>query len=142
MRRIISVYLDSKIFQIDEDGYDVLSGILSGQCGRSELERQLSARFRNKLTDSKNVITYIDVVEVCYSLGFSISDAHAVKKLYRQPKDKVIAGVCTGLGEYFDVDPVIIRIMFIVSFFIISVGFWIYIALWIAVPKSGSSKQS
>jgi phage shock protein PspC (stress-responsive transcriptional regulator) len=135
MKRVISTHLDGRIFQIEEDGYDVLNGLLTNRWNKNEVEKQLADHFEGKITGNKNVITYVDVVEVCYILGFSVSDTRPVKKLYRQPKDKIIAGVCTGLGEYFDIDPVILRVIFVASFFMVSIGFWVYVAIWIITPK-------
>ncbi|MDR1594053.1 MAG: PspC domain-containing protein [Prevotellaceae bacterium] len=140
MKRVISTHLGGKIFQIEEDGYDVLTGLLANQWNRNEVEKQLAFHFERKLTGNKNVITYVDVVEVCYNLGFSVSDTRPAKRLYRQPKNKMIAGVCTGLGEYFDIDPVIIRIAFVALFFMASMGFWLYVAIWIVTPKYESRK--
>jgi phage shock protein PspC (stress-responsive transcriptional regulator) len=58
------------------------------------------------------------------------------KKLYRSREEKMIAGVCGGLAEYFDIDPVIIRLIFVVL--LLPGGFpglVPYIILWILVPK-------
>jgi len=57
------------------------------------------------------------------------------KRAYRNPQDKVIAGVCTGLGEYFSIDPLFIRIIFLLFLFEPPIAFVAYIALWIALPK-------
>jgi phage shock protein PspC (stress-responsive transcriptional regulator) len=135
MKRLITTHLDGRIFQIDEDGYEILNNVLANQMKRREVEKQFADLFEHKLTDSKNVITCVDVADICYRLGFSISTAPRVKKLYRQPKDSIIAGVCTGLGEYFDIDAVVLRIAFVASFFLAFIGFWIYIAIWIVTPK-------
>jgi phage shock protein C len=56
------------------------------------------------------------------------------KKLYRNRKDRLIWGVAGGLAKYFNVDPTIIRILFGISLFIGSLGFWIYIIMTIIVP--------
>src|SRR4051812_26728878 len=58
-------------------------------------------------------------------------------RLYRSRSQKMIAGVCGGLGEYFDVDPVLIRLLFVVTAFISGVGILAYIVLWIVVPLDG-----
>jgi phage shock protein PspC (stress-responsive transcriptional regulator) len=47
----------------------------------------------------------------------------------------MIAGVCGGLGEYFDIDPVIIRLIFIILAFANGIGIIAYIFFWIALPK-------
>ena len=57
------------------------------------------------------------------------------KKLQRIEQDKMIAGVCTGLAEYFDVDVTWIRIAFVVAVMAGASGILAYIVLWIAVPK-------
>jgi phage shock protein C len=56
------------------------------------------------------------------------------KKWYRSRKDKMIGGVCGGLGEYFDIDPTLVRIIFVVGLFM-AAGFLAYIVLWIVVPE-------
>jgi phage shock protein C len=57
------------------------------------------------------------------------------KRLYRSTKDRMIAGVCGGLAEYFDVDPVIMRVLFVVITLGAGVGIIGYIILWIVVPE-------
>jgi phage shock protein PspC (stress-responsive transcriptional regulator) len=134
--------LDGRIFQIEEDGYDALNTLLASQWKRNEVEKQLADHFENKLNGNKNVITHADVLEACYKLGLSIPNTRYAKKLYRQPKNKIIAGVCTGLGEYFDIDPVILRIIFLASILMIGTGFWIYIAIWIVTPQYENPRLS
>ena len=58
------------------------------------------------------------------------------KRLYRSNTNKMIAGVCGGIAEYFEIDPVIVRIIAVVLLIIGSAGFWAYIILWILVPKN------
>jgi phage shock protein C len=57
------------------------------------------------------------------------------KKLYRSTKDKMIGGVAGGLAEYFDIDPTLARIIFVVSLFMGGTGVIAYILLWIIVPE-------
>lgn len=57
------------------------------------------------------------------------------KRLYRSRRSSVIAGVCGGLGEYFDIDPVLIRILAVVLFFASGIGLLAYIIGWIAIPR-------
>ena len=52
--------------------------------------------------------------------------------------DKKIAGVCGGLGNYFDIDPTVIRIGFLIAFFMFGTGLLLYIILAVAMPKAGS----
>ncbi|MBW3568822.1 PspC domain-containing protein [Candidatus Parcubacteria bacterium] len=58
------------------------------------------------------------------------------KRLYRSRDDKVIAGVCGGLGHYFNVDPIIPRIIFVILLLPGGLpGFIPYVILWIIVPQ-------
>lgn len=57
------------------------------------------------------------------------------KKLCRVPRGKIVAGVCVGLGEYFDIDPVLIRALFVVAAFSGGVGVLTYVALWVIMPE-------
>ena len=58
-----------------------------------------------------------------------------MKRFYLSDTDKKIGGVCGGLGEYLDIDPLIIRIIFAVLILGYGTGFWAYILLWILAPK-------
>jgi phage shock protein C len=57
------------------------------------------------------------------------------KRLYRSQTDKIIGGVCGGAGEYFNVDPVFIRIVAVLLFFAHGIGLLAYIIAWIIMPK-------
>jgi phage shock protein C len=59
------------------------------------------------------------------------------KRLFRSRSDRMIAGVCGGLGEYLNVDPVWLRLFFVVLLFATGFGFWAYLILWIIVPEAG-----
>jgi len=64
------------------------------------------------------------------------------KKMKRSKYDKIIAGVCGGIGEFFDVDPTIIRLVFVFSTFIGGIGFVLYLALLFILPKNGDYNPS
>lgn len=57
------------------------------------------------------------------------------KRLYRSYTDKMLGGVCGGLGEYFDIDPVIIRVLFVIAVLFGGGGILAYIILWIVIPE-------
>lgn len=56
------------------------------------------------------------------------------RRLYRSKTDSMIAGVCGGLAKFFDMDPTIMRLIFILLFFLGGNGLLIYLILWIVVP--------
>jgi phage shock protein C len=57
------------------------------------------------------------------------------RKLYRSSTDRKLAGVCGGLAEYFNLDPTLIRVLFIVLAVLGGSGIIIYLAMWILVPN-------
>ncbi|MFH0936371.1 MAG: PspC domain-containing protein [Candidatus Woesearchaeota archaeon] len=63
-----------------------------------------------------------------------------MKRLYRSGKDKIIAGVCGGIAEYFNIDPVIIRILLILSIFLWGFGVLFYLIAWIIIPRNPKHK--
>jgi phage shock protein C len=66
-----------------------------------------------------------------------------MKKLMRSKRNRIIAGVCGGIGEYLDVDPTVIRVVWVVLT-IISVGAGIlaYIAAWLIIPEEETPEES
>ena len=142
MKKVVSAHLGGKMFQIEEDAYTYLNNVLSRQWKKQELEAQVAERLEQKLNAGKTVINYPDVVDALYQLGFSAAENQPFKnnlrekRLYRQPKEKMIAGICTGLGDYFDIDPVIARVLFVLALFMGTMGFWLYVILWIIIPST------
>ncbi|MFA7253044.1 MAG: PspC domain-containing protein [Patescibacteria group bacterium] len=62
------------------------------------------------------------------------------KRLYRSCKNRMIGGVCGGIGEYFEIDPVLIRLIFVLLLFT-SISFVLYLIAWIIIPE-GPNCQS
>lgn len=58
------------------------------------------------------------------------------KKLLRSKKERMIGGVCGGLANYLNLDPTIVRLLFVLSFFLLFQStFWIYLLLLIIIPE-------
>ncbi len=64
------------------------------------------------------------------------------KRLYRTEKDKVLGGVCGGLGEYFDVDPILIRLLWVIFTLAFGGGLLAYIIAWIIIPEKSVVEES
>jgi phage shock protein PspC (stress-responsive transcriptional regulator) len=58
-----------------------------------------------------------------------------IKRLFRSRDNRVLGGVCAGIGNYFNVDPVLIRVAWVVAFFAGGVGFLAYLIAWIIMPE-------
>ena len=63
------------------------------------------------------------------------------KRLYRDYDNRRIAGVCAGLAVYLDIDVVVVRILMLVALLFGTVGFWIYVICWIALPNALTPAQ-
>jgi len=130
----------------------------------SDIESRLSELFTEILGQKRDVIMKDDVEKIFEIMGepedFRDDEAQkestdsadreskrrrmdykATKRLYRDPDNRMLGGVCGGLGAWFSTDPLLFRIIFIILFFVGSVGFWIYIILWITIPEAATTAQ-
>ena len=57
------------------------------------------------------------------------------KRLYRSRKDRMIGGICGGMGVYFNMDPVLIRVLWAICFFFGGAGLLAYLIAWIIIPE-------
>jgi phage shock protein C len=58
-----------------------------------------------------------------------------VRRLYRSTDDRMIAGVCAGLAEYIDIDPTIVRLLFVLGLLAGGATFWAYLVMMLVVPE-------
>jgi phage shock protein PspC (stress-responsive transcriptional regulator) len=129
----------------------------------SDIEARLSELFSETLGQKRDVIMKEDVSKIVEIMGepevFYDNDAQnksnnssnsksrrttnqkPSKRLYRSRSNRLLAGVCGGLAAYFNIDPIVFRIIFIILLFAGSVGFWIYIILWIVIPEAATTAQ-
>lgn len=63
------------------------------------------------------------------------------KKLTRSTSDRKIAGVCGGLAQYLNVDPTVVRIIFLIALICGTIGFWVYLVVWICAPEDNLLNQ-
>ncbi|MEZ5071141.1 MAG: PspC domain-containing protein [Bacteroidales bacterium] len=113
--------------------------------------------FQERISEESQVITLAIVNEVIEIMGnpqdiadssetgaedpsFHQTYSHG-RKLYRDPENSVVGGVCGGLGAYFNMDPIIFRLLFVVFFFAGGASILVYIILWIVLPKAVTAAQ-
>ena len=164
MKKTIQINLAGTVFHIDDDAYEILRRYInsverkfSRDPGGSEvlndLESRMAELFTEKLTDGREVIHAGDVREVLEVMGAPTdigddsrrSDSgyryeRRYKRMYRDPDDKPIGGVCSGLAYYFNTDPLLMRILFVIGLFI-GFGFILYLVLWIALPLADTPEE-
>lgn len=164
MKKTISINLGGSSFHIDEDAYAELKNYLrslelhfateeSSSEILSDIESRLAEIFRASINNYKQVIIMSDVLQAIKILGTpeDISDNEAPSsrekfsapgyhRMYRDTDNRVIGGVCSGIGAYWDLDPVIVRIIFAALAFC-GVGFLIYLILYIVLPEAKTTTQ-
>lgn len=82
-------------------------------------------------------LTYI-ILWIAIPGNDQLDDDKAVKKLFRSTDDRVLGGVSGGIASYFGTDPVVIRVLFILSIFLGGAGLLAYLILWIITPEAKS----
>jgi phage shock protein PspC (stress-responsive transcriptional regulator) len=84
-----------------------------------------------------------DGSKFCYNCGARLSadapphpaySAMPAKRLMRSSRDKKLGGVCAGLADYFDLDPTIVRVVWLLAIFLGGTGILAYLVLWIVLP--------
>jgi phage shock protein PspC (stress-responsive transcriptional regulator) len=163
MDKTIKINLAGTLFQIDEEAYHILRDYLNevnkrfrNVQGGAETIEDIESRIAEIFQSYKNltgIVSKENVEAMIAILGkpedfdhpennadFS-EDYTKRRRLYRNPSDTVICGVSGGIGAYLNIDPVWIRVLFIIFTLFYGIGFIIYIALWIALPKAVSDIQ-
>ena len=165
MKITVSVNLGGYSFNIDEDAYAELKRYLksleihfAGEESSSEILADIEARmaelFRIKITNYKQVITLSDISQVISVLGtpedISDNDSRSAgekfstpgyHRMYRDPDHRLIGGVCAGMGAYWDIEPWIIRIIFLVLTMMGGLGILVYLILYIVLPEAKTTAQ-
>lgn len=82
---------------------------------------------------------YSGAAGAAYSAG--AEEQRVPKKLFRDSDDKMIGGVCSGLGFYLGADPVLVRVLFLIALLFGTLGFWVYLIIWIVAPLAVNPVQ-
>ncbi|MDB5202212.1 MAG: PspC protein [Ferruginibacter sp.] len=145
-----------------------LSRYFANEEGKEEIINDIESRigelFQERLKEGATCITEDDVNAIIKSMGrpedfeteggtessnsstagqqsapFNTYTATGNKRLFRDENDKVIGGVCSGLANYFGIDVVVVRIVFVVLAISFGFGLLTYLILWIAVPSTATT---
>lgn len=166
MKKTFTINISGTVFHIEEDAYEVLQKYLvnlknhfgnteEGKEIISDIEARIAEIFSERASDEKKVVTVEMVNEVIEIMGTPedfveeegdedpiTEQAKRKRRLYRDPDHRVLGGVCSGLAAYFNMDPVVLRIIFAVLFIATSgAALLAYFILWIAVPKAKNTAQ-
>src|SRR4030043_24262 len=163
MDKTIKINLGGTLFQIDEEAYKILRDYLQaidrkfrnipgGTETIEDIESRIAEIFQSQkgmagIISRENVESMISIIGKPEDFdqeggeGTSYHYSSGSKKLFRNPDDRVIGGVCGGIGAYADTDPVWFRLLFIVFALTFGIGIFIYLALWIALPSAHTVSQ-
>ena len=121
----------------------VIGGVCSGLANYFKIDPVI-ARVIFVVTIGISLLPYIIlwIVLPVYQTSNQPNDDQIRRRLYRDGDNRVLGGVCSGLGAYFNFDMVALRVIFVVLFFLgVGASFLIYIILWIVVPKAKTTAQ-
>ena len=168
MKKTVTVNIGGIVFHIEETAYEQLQSYLSNiksyftlSDGRDEIiqdiETRIAEMFSEKISNSRMVVTDADVEEVMKQLGKpsevagtddattsnneSKNQEPADKKLFRDPDDKIVGGVCSGVAHYFGIQPLWLRLLLVFSIIYFGAGLLLYIILWIVIPKANNASE-
>ncbi|MGZ3767340.1 MAG: PspC domain-containing protein [Mucilaginibacter sp.] len=166
MNKTIIININGIVFHIEEDAYEVLKNYMTDVKRHfmnsddsleitTDIENRIAEMFNELLAkDNKQVIVEQDVKAVIEQMGTVEDFEHAEedtkasfdnipyntesRRLFRDPDDRLVGGVCAGIANYFDIQPVWIRLAFTLSVLFAGSGLILYIVLWIVIPKAAT----
>lgn len=166
MKKTVTINISGIIFSIDEDAYkklkiylDTIKGYFKNSDGRDEIMSDIEARIaemlQEKISDQKQVVSINDIDEVISLMGqpedyidsedeeftYEQTRKRRTRRLYRDPDNQVIGGVCSGISHYFGIDPIWIRLALILALFTMGTGVVLYIILWIIIPLAETTSE-
>ena len=169
MNKTININISGTVFNVDEDAYDLLykylesikkyfSKIDSDGEIVADIESRIAENFLSSISSQNNSISISDVKNVIKVMGTlddfkeiyeddnkeeepNASNEKKAKRLFRNINDKVIGGVASGISNYFNIDPLITRIIFITMALFGGFGLLAYIICWIGIPSGNDSES-
>ncbi|HIP31378.1 MAG TPA: PspC domain-containing protein [Crocinitomicaceae bacterium] len=167
MKKTVSINIKGINFIIEEDAYELLQDYLErlettlkNEEGSQEIIEDVELRIAEicstKIVDSKSVIEKEDIQEILATLGnpedyideesenenvnySSRKEKITERRLFRDMENATVAGVCSGIANFFNIDVVIVRAIFVVFFLFAGFGLPLYLILWVIVPQTKST---
>jgi len=147
MKKTIKIKIGGIVFHIDDDAYDILkvyldslsryfSRLEDGKEVMDDIETRIAEIFQQNTGIQKEVITIDDVNRMITIMGEakdiidedepettrSQTSSRSTGRLYRDPDNGILGGVCSGLGAYFNIDPLLFQIIFLISLLAYGLG--------------------
>jgi len=171
MNKTVNINLAGTFFHIDENAYQKLQRYLEAikrsftdSQGRNEIiadiETRIAELFIERVENEKQVVSIKEVEEVITIMGqpedyivdeeifedepkktYTSSRTNSSRKLFRDTENAYIGGVSSGLSQYFDIDALWIRLIWVLLFFGAGTGILVYILLWILMPAAETTSE-
>jgi len=170
MKKTVTINIRGNVFHIEEEAYQTLNEYLenlakhfanqkAGQEILQDIESRIAEILQGKLQEGNEAVTEEMVDEVMRRMGnpadfmdegeaktenagLGTESTRTRKRLYRDGESRVLGGVCSGMSAYFNIDPVLLRILFVVLIFLgVGVSVFVYLILWVVVPKARTTAQ-
>ncbi len=168
MNKTIIININGIVFHIEEDAYEILKSYMTDVKRHflnsadsheitTDIENRIAEMFSEMLSrENRQVIVEADIKAVINQMGtvedFEHADEDAVpnqhfsaydyaggtRSLFRDPDLRLVAGVCAGLGNYFNISAIWFRLLFALTACIGGLGVVLYIILWIVIPRAVS----
>mgnify|MGYP003290653165 FL=1 len=163
MKKTVNVAIGGCSFIIDEDAYNAMSeylanfkSALDSSTASNDVMDELEGRVADLLKQNlagREVVNLKMVDEIIRQVGYpegykaendnniNNENMSAPKRLFRDPDDKKIGGVCSGLSLFLGIDVVFIRIIFLIALLFVGGGFWAYVIFWIVAPEARTAVE-
>ncbi|MBN1597234.1 MAG: PspC domain-containing protein [Bacteroidales bacterium] len=170
MKKTLTINLAGIVYHVDEDAYRKLKQYLEALEKKfrqepdvkdliADIETRIAELLTERLGNKRQVVIMDDINFVIQTLGdpdvisdednssnYS-SETHwktsqkKYRRMYRDPDSRIIGGVCSGLAAYWNMDPTIIRVIFVVLVLVGGSGLLIYLILWMVMPEAQTTAQ-
>lgn len=167
MKKTIRINISGLIFNIDEDAFEKLQQYLNfitkkfinteeGNEIIADVEARIAELFQERIGDRKEVVNLSDVDHIVEIMGkpedFEDEELEEAsgeepqskktgRRIYRDPENSVISGLSAGIASYFGIDPIIVRVVFVLMALFYGTSILIYIILWIIIPEAKTRSQ-
>jgi len=156
MKKTVTANISGTIYNIEDDAFDLMQKYLNSikmYFSSYEDSEEIFMDFENRISEnlysisnnanevinSKHVAKIIEIMgkpEDFEDLEIENNNIKDLSKLRRNNNDRIIAGVASGISDYFNIDPFITRLLFVLTIPVGGFGFFFYLICWIAMPKT------
>lgn len=166
MKKTFSININGLLFNIDEDAFEKLNNYIKtlkkhfkstegGDDIVNDIEARIAEILKERLKNLQQIVSISDIDFAIDTLGqpFEMDEeaeapsskktkkSYGQKRVFRDADNQIIGGVASGLAVYFNIDPVIVRLLFVLSILLGGVGLVVYLTLWILNPLATTTAE-